>query len=153
MWQGDRIKTWRIDIGDDDWAPEGFDLDFSSFGETPLMEPIEKNLPASSIQSLMKKVLQNTEEKEDVLESDPQSAKIVDFPDTVEYGPPKEQELPDPPAAPIDLSYFSEFVADPDTHYLANLPEEDVYAELRAAIADVPDMLDQLATDDTPGNV
>ncbi|ORE08200.1 hypothetical protein BCV72DRAFT_240683 [Rhizopus microsporus var. microsporus] len=141
------------DIGDDDWAPEGLDLDFSPFGETPLMEPIEKNVSASSMQSLMKKVLQNTEEEEEesVLNSDLQSPKLVDFPDTVEYGPPKEQELFDPPTAQIDLSHFSEFVADSDPHYYPSLPKEDVYAELKAAIAEVPDLFDQLATDDAPG--
>lgn len=148
---GSKLNIWTIDIGDDDWAPEGLDLDFSPFGEAPLMEPIKKNVPTSSMQSLMKKVLENTEE--DVLDSDLQSPKLVDFPDTVEYGPPKEQELFDPPAAQIDLSHFSEFVADLDPHYYSNLPKEDVYAELKAAIAEVPDLFDQLATDDAPGNV
>ncbi|KAG1057066.1 hypothetical protein G6F43_001090 [Rhizopus delemar] len=117
-----------------DYEPEGLDLDFTVFDDhldesayESIQDPYEEEF---STQRLFKQIQAASQT---VIH--PTETTVPSFPDTVEYGPPREQEQPFVPEDPdtiVDMSVFTDF-ADLDGYELIHLfheEEEDDFLHL-----------------------
>ncbi|CAO3675362.1 unnamed protein product [Rhizopus stolonifer] len=77
-----------------EWEPEGLDLNFDVFDNTIDESVYERETQDTSIEDLLRRV----QESETSIESE--------FPDTVEYGPPKEKEQPFVPKEEVCVDVF-----------------------------------------------
>ena len=138
-----------------EWAPEGLDLDFSAFNSSPYdsySQTKEAKLDLDDYPVLTRRFTVDQKEKEEITTTTLiEAVQDIEHDTTrIEYGPPKEIEIPYLPneSCIVDFNAFNGY-ADPSAYESTRLYNKD---KLEFSVFDDLDALAQLTDDTSLGN-